>query len=98
MKGAYFSEQFVHTKCYSFRVHLISAHSRHIGILGGWKLKGIIQRWVICSDGMYLCSFSSRAPVLLEKLIVPQLVNKLSVFYGTRRFITSFTKGHFSLS
>ena len=29
---------------------------------------------------------------LLEKLTVPQLVKKLPIFYGTRRFITAFTK------
>jgi len=29
--------------------------------------------------------------VLLEKLTVPQLVKKFPTFYGTRRFITTFT-------
>jgi hypothetical protein len=36
--------------------------------------------------------------VLLEKLIVAQLVNKFSVFYGIRSFITVFTRArHWSL-
>ena len=40
-----------------------------------------------------------RSTVLLEKLTVPQLVNKFPAFYGTRRFITAFTSArHLSLS
>jgi hypothetical protein len=36
---------------------------------------------------------------LLEKLIVSQPVNKFPAFYGTRRFITAFTRArHLSLS
>jgi hypothetical protein len=36
---------------------------------------------------------------LLEKLTVSQLVKKFPVFYGTRRFVTAFTRaGHLSLS
>ena len=36
--------------------------------------------------------------VLFEKLTDPQLVKKFPTFYGTRRFITSFTRGrHLSL-
>jgi hypothetical protein len=31
---------------------------------------------------------------LLEKLIVTQIVKKFPVFYGTRRFITVFTRAH----
>jgi hypothetical protein len=37
--------------------------------------------------------------VLLEKLTVAQLVNKFSAFYGTRMFITVFTRArHWSIS
>jgi hypothetical protein len=37
--------------------------------------------------------------VLLEKLTGLQLVNKFPAFYGTRRFITTFTSArHLSLS
>ena len=37
--------------------------------------------------------------VLLEKITGPQLVKKLSAFYGTRRFITAFKRArHLSLS
>jgi hypothetical protein len=37
--------------------------------------------------------------VLLETLIVTQLVKKFSAFYGTRKFITVFTRArHWSLS
>jgi hypothetical protein len=32
--------------------------------------------------------------VLLEKLIVGQIVKKVTAFDGTRRFITEFTKAH----
>jgi hypothetical protein len=32
--------------------------------------------------------------ILLEKLIVTQLVKKFLVFYGTRFFITMFTRAH----
>jgi len=32
--------------------------------------------------------------ILLEKLIVILLVIKYSAFYGTRRFITMFTRAH----
>jgi hypothetical protein len=36
---------------------------------------------------------------LLQKLTVTQLVKKFPIFYGTRRFITTFTRaGHRSLS
>jgi hypothetical protein len=36
---------------------------------------------------------------LLEKLTVSQLVRKFPAFYGTRRFITAFTRAcHLSLS
>jgi hypothetical protein len=36
---------------------------------------------------------------LLEKLTVSQLVKKFPAFYGTRRFITAFTRArHLSLS
>jgi hypothetical protein len=39
-----------------------------------------------------------RRRVLLEKLTVSQLVNKFPAFYGTRRFISSFTSAcHLSL-
>jgi hypothetical protein len=31
---------------------------------------------------------------LLEKLTVSQLVKKFPAFYGTRRFITAFTRAH----
>jgi len=45
----------------------------------------------------YLLTPCSR--VLLEKLIGSQLVKKFPTFYGTRRFITSFTTTlHLSLS
>jgi hypothetical protein len=44
-------------------------------------------------------SVTPRSRTFLEKLIVPQLVKKLPVFYGTRRFITAFTTaGHLSIS
>jgi hypothetical protein len=37
--------------------------------------------------------------VLLEKLIVTQIVKKLPAFYGTRMFVTVYTKDrHWSVS
>jgi hypothetical protein len=49
----------------------------------------------------YLLAYllTSRSRVLLEKLIGFQLVKKFPVFYGTQRFIISFTRArHLSLS
>jgi hypothetical protein len=44
-------------------------------------------------------NLTPRRRVLLEKLTVPQLLKKFPAFYGTRRFITAFTKHrHLSLS
>ena len=44
-------------------------------------------------------SLTPWSTVLLEKLTGPQLVKKFPAFYGTRRFITSFTNArHLSLS
>jgi hypothetical protein len=40
-----------------------------------------------------------RTGVLLQKLTVPELVEKFPAFYRTRRFITAFTRArHLSLS
>jgi len=37
--------------------------------------------------------------VFLERLVTPQIVKKFTTFYGTRRFITLFTRAcHWSLS
>jgi hypothetical protein len=44
-----------------------------------------------CVSGMP----AARGRVLLEKLIVAQLLKKLRVIYGTRRFITVFIAVHF---
>jgi len=35
-----------------------------------------------------------RSRILLEKLTDPQAVKKFREFYGTRRFITAFTRAH----
>jgi hypothetical protein len=49
--------------------------------------------------GIHAQSRSPRSRVLLEKLTVTQLVKKFPAFYGTRRFITVFTRSsHWSLS
>jgi hypothetical protein len=39
-------------------------------------------------------SLTAGRRVFLEKLIGPQVVKKLPIFYGTWRFITTFTKAH----
>jgi hypothetical protein len=36
-------------------------------------------------------NLSPQSRAILEKLIVPQLVKKFSLFYRTERFITAFT-------
>jgi hypothetical protein len=41
-------------------------------------------------SGIY---FNFMEQILLEKLVVPQLIEIFFTFYGTRRFITAFT-GH----
>jgi hypothetical protein len=48
---------------------------------------------VTLSAGQWLTPWSR---VLLDKLAVAQLVNKLSVFYGTQRIITVFTRARHS--
>jgi hypothetical protein len=40
----------------------------------------------------YRCILAPWSRVLLEKLTVPQLVKKFPAYYGTRRFITAFTR------
>jgi hypothetical protein len=37
-------------------------------------------------------SYLHRGRMILDKLIIPQLVKKLSVFYGNRRFIIASIK------
>jgi hypothetical protein len=37
----------------------------------------------------------TRSRIFLEKLIVTQLIKKLSAYYGTRRFITVFTRARY---
>jgi hypothetical protein len=39
-------------------------------------------------------SLTTWSRVLLEKLVVPELVKKFSIFYGTQWFITMFTRAH----
>ena len=38
---------------------------------------------------------TTRSRFILEKLIIPRIVRKLSTFYATRRFITEFTTAHY---
>jgi hypothetical protein len=46
-----------------------------------------------------ICKLTPYSRALLEKLTGPQLVEKFPAFYGTRRFITTFTRArHLSLS
>jgi len=46
-----------------------------------------------------ISKLTPQSRVLLEKLTGPQLVKKFPAFYGTRRFITVFTRArHLSLS
>jgi hypothetical protein len=43
-------------------------------------------------DTVCFSSLSARSRVVREKLIVAQLVKKNTVFHGTRRFVTVFSK------
>jgi hypothetical protein len=52
------------------------------------------KRFVGCYVLKSVTKLTEGRIVLLEKLVVTQLVNKLTVFYETRRFITVFTKAH----
>jgi hypothetical protein len=54
------------------------------------------NRHKLCQDTYLLTPWSR---VLPEKLKRPELLKKLPAFYGTRRFITAFTRArHLSLS
>ena len=61
-------------------------------MLLGHKARNMLQHREVPLKVVYLLAACSR--VLPEKLRVPQLVNKLPTFYGTRRFITAFTSAH----
>ena len=41
---------------------------------------------------VYCINVTTYSLVLLEKLIVPHLVKKFTAFYGTLRFVTTFTR------
>jgi hypothetical protein len=52
-----------------------------------------------CSVQWYITLLTPWSRVLFEKLTVLQLVKKFPAFYGTRKFITTFTSArHMSLS
>jgi hypothetical protein len=53
-----------------------------------------------CPEGRYgITALTPWSSVLLVKLTVSQPINKFSAFYGSRRFITAFTRArHLSLS
>jgi len=50
-----------------------------------------------CYGSHYTSETNHRTPWsrVLDNLIVTQLVRKFPAFYGTRRFVTVFTKAHF---
>jgi hypothetical protein len=58
--------------------------------------------WILLDSDRFIASIKSLTAWsrgLLEKLTVSQLVKKFPAFYGTRRFITAFTRArHLSLS
>jgi hypothetical protein len=94
----------------SFLSHVVygrrSPCARYEGVWGSGDAPPLIF-YVGTRLGCELCSCvtlnteSSLNPwsrVLLEKVLVPQLVNKFLAFYGTRRFITAVTRvRHLSL-
>jgi hypothetical protein len=43
---------------------------------------------------LFICFLTPCSRVLLEKLTGSHLVNKFPAFYGTRKFITTFTSAH----
>jgi hypothetical protein len=63
-------------------------------IVSSWYLE--LSHSIIRELDTFMENYVSRktpwSRVLLEKLIYAQLVNKFSTFYGTRRFITVFTR------
>jgi len=63
------------------------------------RVQHILQLLMDDWPTIYTYLFIPWSSVLLEKLIGSQLVKKLPVFYGTRRFTTSFTSArHLSLT
>ena len=79
---------------------LVLLHSR----FSGWVQVNVAHKRISCN--LWLLSHllltylhTSWNRVLLEKLTDPHNVKKLSAFYGTRRFISAFTRArHLSLS
>jgi hypothetical protein len=54
-----------------------------------WHFTHFFPTSAVCLTKLIPCS-----KVFVRKLMMPRLVNKLSVFYGTRSFITAFTWTH----
>jgi hypothetical protein len=69
--------------------------SRYIYKHGECEVSGLSETYF--QEGITKLTPWSRG--LFEKLTVSQLVKKFSAFYGTRRFMTAFTRArHLSLS
>jgi len=54
----------------------------------------LVQKQIACCPPNTTHSLTPCSTVLLEKLTGSQLVKKFPAFYGTRRFITAFTRAH----
>jgi hypothetical protein len=50
---------------------------------------------VYTTGGLFTYLLTPCSTVLLEKLTGLQQVKKFPVFYGTRKFITAFTRAHY---
>jgi hypothetical protein len=63
---------------------------------------GVVQEYLTETHNLHYLLTYLLTPwyrILFEKMIVTQLIKKISLFYGTRRFITVFTKArHCTLS
>jgi hypothetical protein len=66
----------------------MSVFVRIIRSTGHEKMESVVLLQV---DYLLTYSLTPWSRVLLEKLTGPQLVKKFPTFYGTRRFITTFT-------
>jgi hypothetical protein len=73
---------------------------RILSICNTTQIQMKLTLWYSCKGYSKIrCRYLLHAAGLYEKLTGPQLVRKFSIFYGTRTFITIFTKAlYLSLS
>ena len=77
----------VNVACSIFRVSFLHAQWKYCV-----KNSIYVAMWYIVFISPYFAGLTPGSTALLEKLIVPQLVNKYLALYRTKSFITMFTK------